>query len=92
MNPVLWLKGLILSVVLVSGFAFAADLPATVNINTADAKTLATMLSGVGEVRAQEIVKWRETNGVFTSIEQLSQVKGVGSRVIEKNRSRIALE
>lgn len=91
MNPSIWLKRLFLSFVLISSVAFA-DVPATVNINTADAATLAEVLKGIGEVRAQEIVKWRSTHGNFTSIEQLAEVKGVGVRVIEKNRERIVLQ
>ncbi|WP_372780049.1 ComEA family DNA-binding protein [Litorivivens sp.] len=91
MNLSIWLKRLFLSLVLVSGLV-SADVPATVNINTADATTLAEVLTGIGEVRAQEIVKWRDAHGNFTSIEQLAEVKGVGARVIEKNRERIVLQ
>jgi len=91
MNLSIWLKRLFLSLVLVSGLV-SADVPATVNINTADATTLAEVLTGIGEVRAQEIVKWRAAHGNFTSIEQLAEVKGVGARVIEKNRERIVLQ
>ena len=92
MNLSIWLKRLFLSVVLVSGFVAAADVPASVNINTADATTLAEVLKGIGEVRAQAIVQWRSDHGDFTSIEQLAEVKGVGTRVIEKNRKRIVLQ
>lgn len=91
MNLSIWLKRLFLSLVLVSGLV-SADVPATVNINTADATTLAEVLTGIGEVRAQEIVKRRDAHGNFTSIEQLAEVKGVGARVIEKNRERIVLQ
>lgn len=86
------LKNLCLAVVLASGFALAADLPATVNINTADADTIAAVLNGVGKVRAQSIVKWRESHGPFTSTEQLADVRGVGAIVLEKNRGKIVLE
>lgn len=86
------LKNLLLATVMVSGFALAAELPATVNINTADADTIAAVLTGVGKVRAQSIVKWRESHGPFTSTEQLADVKGVGAVVLEKNRSKIVLE
>ncbi len=91
MNLSTWLKRLFLSFVLVSGLV-SADVPTTVNINTADAATLAEVLTGIGEVRAQEIVKWRSAHGSFTSVEQLAEVKGVGARVIEKNRERIVLQ
>ena len=77
---------------LLSGFAFAAEQPSIVNINSADAETIAEVLKGVGRVRAQSIVKWRESHGPFTSAEQLVEVSGVGAVVLEKNRDKIVLE
>lgn len=62
-----------------------------VNINTADATTLAQELNGVGLSRAKAIVAWREQNGPFKSVEELGRVKGIGPRVIQKNRSDIRL-
>src|SRR5262245_34177813 len=58
----------------------AGDKPAvtTVNINSADAQTLAANLKGVGESRAAEIVRHRETYGPFASAEELTEVKGIG--------------
>ena len=60
-----------------------------VNINTADAATLAQELTGIGDARAQAIVAYREKNGAFTSAEGLSGVKGVTVRIIELNRANI---
>lgn len=48
-----------------------------VNLNTADAAALDT-LPGVGPVMAQNILAWRETNGRFTSVEQLQEISGIG--------------
>lgn len=56
---------------------------AKVNINTADAKELAT-LPGVGTVKAEAIVKYREANGKFKNINGLKEVKGIGDKVVEK--------
>ncbi len=56
-----------------------------VNVNTADAKTLARELTGVGQAKAQAIVAYREANGPFTDIAQLAEVKGIGARLLEKN-------
>lgn len=56
-----------------------------VNINQADAQTLADNLSGIGLKRAQAIVEYRERYGRFNSAEDLQQVKGVGLSIIEKN-------
>jgi competence protein ComEA len=63
-----------------------------VNINTADAEQLAAELEGIGPARARAIVTYRETNGPFTSAEQLLEVQGVGPRVLDINRDNIRLE
>ncbi|WP_088105676.1 ComEA family DNA-binding protein [Halalkalibacter urbisdiaboli] len=47
------------------------------NINTADYETL-QVITGVGEVIAQRIIDYRETNGDFTRIEEIKRVKGIG--------------
>ncbi|MGL6158958.1 ComEA family DNA-binding protein [Microbulbifer sp.] len=76
----------------VSTIAAEADAElAVVNINTASAEELATVLDGVGEARAELIVKFREEQGPFTSVEQLLEVKGVGTATLEKNREKIQL-
>ncbi|GIX21261.1 MAG: hypothetical protein KatS3mg121_0044 [Gammaproteobacteria bacterium] len=62
-----------------------------VDINSADAATLAAALDGVGEVKAQAIVAYRQQHGPFTSIEQLLEVNGIGEAILEKNRERIRL-
>ncbi len=63
----------------------------TVDLNHADAATIADVLQGVGEAKAAAIVSYRELNGPFTSIEQLDNVEGIGPGIIEKNRDRIQL-
>lgn len=65
---------------------------ATVNINTADAQTLAANLKGVGEARAMEIVRYREAYGPFASAEELTEVKGIGKSTLDMNREVITLE
>jgi competence protein ComEA len=65
---------------------------ATVNINTANAQTLAEVLEGVGQSRAQEIVQYRETYGPFASVDELTEVKGIGKSTLESNRTVITLE
>ncbi|MEQ8264231.1 helix-hairpin-helix domain-containing protein [Pseudohaliea sp.] len=72
--------------------ADAAPVPTTVNINSADAATLAEALSGVGSSRAEAIVRYREMYGPFETIEELAEVSGVGSATLERNRGRITLE
>ena len=80
--------------------AVAQDMPAAelaeasapgVNINTASATELAEALSGVGGARAEAIVRYREQFGPFESIEELSEVSGIGSATVERNRARIRI-
>lgn len=63
-----------------------------VDINSADAQTLAEALNGVGMAKAEAIVVYREQYGPFRQIEDLLQVKGVGPRILEKNRDAIMVE
>ena len=65
---------------------------ATVNINKADAATLAASLNGVGNSRALAIVRYREEFGPFTTVEQLAEVKGIGASTVDRNRAVITLE
>ena len=61
----------------------------TVNINEADAETIANQLLGIGLRRAQAIVEYRETYCPFYSAEELKVVEGIGSKTVERNRKRI---
>ena len=56
-----------------------------ININKADAKTLAT-LKGIGKDRAVKIIEYRETNGDFEKIEDIMKVKGIGKKIFEQNK------
>ena len=64
----------------------------TVNINTADATTLSSTLMGIGESKAVAIVEYRKLHGPFASVDDLLQVKGIGSNTLEKNRASLATE
>ncbi|MFM1895697.1 MAG: hypothetical protein RLZZ385_771 [Pseudomonadota bacterium] len=86
-------------VLLMSAGTFAAEQPnpqtpppVSININTADAATLAEGLDGVGLARAREIVAYREMHGNFQTVEELADVSGIGMATVEKNRHRIVLE
>ena len=63
----------------------------SVNLNSADAATLARDLIGVGPAKAKAIVDYRMKNGPFRSIDDLALVKGIGQRLIERNRARLRL-
>ncbi|BFM16519.1 hypothetical protein R50073_27020 [Maricurvus nonylphenolicus] len=64
----------------------------TVNINSADAEVIAEILKGIGLKKAQAIVAWREKHGKFTSLEQLTEIKGIGEATLAKNDGRISLK
>ena len=61
-----------------------------IKLNSATAAELSA-LKGIGETKAAAIVEYRKANGKFDSIEQLTEVKGIGEKFIEKNRSRLSL-
>jgi competence protein ComEA len=63
-----------------------------VNVNTADAATLARELDGIGPAKAQAIVDYRGKNGPFRAAEDLLKVQGIGERVLEQNRANIRLD
>jgi len=75
------MKKLYLTLLLVLFFATAAF--AKVNINTANAEELAT-LNGIGKAKAEAIVTYRTANGNFKTVDDLSKVKGIGGKIIEK--------
>lgn len=62
-----------------------------VDINTADAATLARELAGVGEARAAAIVAHRKEHGPFRTVEDLGLVKGIGRKVIDENRANLRI-
>ena len=64
--------------------------PVVVSINSGTKEELMT-LTGIGEAYAQRIIEYRETNGDFTSVEELTNVKGIGERTLEKLKPYIKL-
>jgi len=68
----------------------ATDPQGKIDINTADAKSL-TLLKGIGEKRAEAIIKYRDANGPFKSVEELDKVKGISKKVIDDNRDHLTV-
>ena len=62
-----------------------------VNINTATISEFTT-LSGIGEAKAQDIIKYREENGSFKSIEEIKNVSGIGDKIYEKIKDYITVK
>ena len=71
------------------GLVPSALLAGPVDVNTADAATLAAELNGIGPVLAEAIVKDRAENGAFAAPEDLTRVRGIGDHVIEMNKPNI---
>jgi competence protein ComEA len=71
---------------------FFSTFAGAVNINTADAKSLASGLKGIGESKAIAIVEYRQQNGPFKTADELAQVRGVGDSTVDKNRDNIVVE
>ena len=61
-----------------------------VNINTATTKELLS-ITGIGESKASNIVKYREENGNFSSIEDIKNVSGIGDSLFEKIKKYITV-
>ncbi|WP_415822671.1 ComEA family DNA-binding protein, partial [Mycobacterium senriense] len=59
-----------------------------VDLNTATVQEL-DALPGVGPVTAAAIVAWRQSNGKFTSVDQLADVEGIGPARLEKLRALV---
>ena len=76
----------------VLGIASAAAMAAgPIDINSASAERLAAELVGVGDVRSQAIVDYRESQGDFPSVGALTNVSGIGDAVLANNRDRLTV-
>ena len=82
--------GLVLAAGTVPAFA-AAKLSGVVNVNTASAEQL-TLLPGIGEARAREIVAARQQRGGFKRVEDLLAIKGIGEASLAKLRPFVSLQ
>ncbi len=80
------------SLILSLAFCFPAFAAQPVNVNTADATTIAANLKGVGQSKAEAIVAYREKNGAFKSVDDLAKVKGIGEKTVAANREFILVE
>ncbi len=61
-----------------------------INLNTADASALDS-LPRIGEAMAARIIDWRESNGGFTSVEDLLAVPGIGDKMLDALRDLVTV-
>jgi competence protein ComEA len=61
-----------------------------VNVNVASAAEL-DALNGIGPVLAERIIEYREANGSFQSLDELSEVSGIGTALLEQLREQVTL-
>ena len=80
------LRLLLLSFVILFASVVSAD---PVNINEASAVELEENLKGVGPKKAIAIIEHREENGPFYTAEELTNVKWIGQKTLEKNKENI---
>lgn len=62
-----------------------------IDINTADAATIAAEVKGIGEVKAQAIVEYRQQHGRYDTVDELANVKGVGDKTVDKIRDQVTV-
>ncbi len=79
------------AVILLFLFASWAAFAEPLNINAADASTIAQVMDGVGRAKAEAIVAYRKMYGDFKRIEDLVNVKGIGKKTVEKNQSKLTI-
>lgn len=60
-----------------------------IDLNKAGIQTLSKSIKGIGQKRAEAIVKYREEHGKFMSVKDLSKVKGFSSRFVEKHLKQL---
>lgn len=73
--------------------AMATETPAAmkVNINTADEAALSAV-KGVGKSKAKAIIAYRQENGEFKSVDDLTKVKGIKEKSLNKFKDKLTIE
>lgn len=61
------------------------------NLNTATAEQLMN-IEGLGVVKANAIIHYREENGGFSTVEEIMEVSGIGEAIYEKTKNFLCVE
>lgn len=83
-----WATWTAAAALLATGSVLAED---RLDLNEAGAEQLAAVLNGVGEVKAEAIVEYREENGGFDSVDELTEVNGIGDATVSDNRDLLTV-
>ncbi len=81
-----------LAAFVVSSFFSSITMATPVNINTASATQIAEALNGIGLSKAQAIVDYRESYGLFTAADEIVFVRGIGDSTFENNKGDILVK
>ena len=84
------IKRLVLTATLLFS-AFTVHAGGAVDINTATADAIAKGVTGIGEAKAEAIIKYREKNGPFKSVDELEKVSGIGEATLKKIRNQVTV-
>ncbi len=71
--------------------AMAKPAAAKVNINTADEAALMS-IKGIGKTKAKAIIDYRQKNGAFKTVDELTKVKGIGEKSLSKFKDQVTVE
>jgi len=71
------------------GFNFSVL--AGVDINTAGQADLESV-KGLGPVKAKAIIEYRNTHGMFKSVEELANVKGIGAGTLKHLGDQVSVQ
>jgi len=71
--------------------SFSQSMNNKLDLNSASVAELQT-LPGVGESKAKAIIEYREQVGPFLEVAQLTEVKGIGSKMLSKIQSLVKVD
>ena len=69
--------------------SFALHAGQVIDINKADAATIAKEIKGLGPAKAKAIVKYRNTHGPYKRVDDLVKVSGIGEKTLEMIRPQV---